>query len=488
MIRVRLTSQPLLLCLTILATCLKSTFAFQDTPAIHVRFDAYHAHTWIESPPQPGINQYHLLSSPSRAAEALRAMGCQVDVQLKPWDEDSLENIQLVVLNLVSTDKPAFRISEMEAIFSFVHRGGGLILITDHTNCYFHNHALEALCDRLDIELTSQTACEQPPRTLAQGGGWIVIESFRNHPILNNVKHLGIQTGGTVDARYGIAWTSPTSWGDESQIPMYGEGKNLGFLGNFFQDPNEPSGPVPIVAAKEFGAGRIVVIGDQNAIGGFFLNYADNRRLWLQCSLWASGATDDPEPRIQKGLETESDRTLIWCVEPIEDHDFYWGSTDLGEYYHAFGLLNKHADARATHRDLMHASWMIVPSDQLVEKTHWQKKIRSFIEQPKKHAAILLSDSQIPSDDRWAGLLDSIEFTVSESDAFRIYSLANESTLQLWKQSKRWTNRELLSPEKTRNDADYRREEGLLSPMWKLGLKRVRSFEESIHWPEENEN
>ncbi|MFN9348151.1 MAG: hypothetical protein ACK6DQ_16290, partial [Planctomycetota bacterium] len=195
-----------------------------------------------------------------------------------------------------------------------------------------------------------------------------------------------------------------------------------------------------------------------------------------------------PEPRIQKGLETESNRTLIWCVEPIEDHDFYWGSTDLGEYYHAFGLLNKHADARATHSDMMHAFWMIVPSDQLVEKTHWQKKIRSFIEQPKKHAAILLSDSQIPSDDRWSGLLDSIEFTVVESEVSRIYSLANGSTLQLWKQSKRWTNRELLSPEKTRNDADYRREEGLLSPMWKLGLKRVRSFEESIHWPEENDN
>jgi hypothetical protein len=488
MIRRRLRYSLGLLCLSILATCEKSTLAYQDAPIFHVRFDAYHSHTWIESPPQPGINQYHLLSSPSRAAQALEAMGCQVDVQLKPWDEDSLNTTQLVVLNLASADKPALRVPEIEAIVSFVHRGGGLILMTDHTNCYFHNHALEALCDRLDIQLTSQTACERPPRTLAQGSGWIVVESFRNHPILNQIKHLGVQTGGTVDSRYGIAWTSPTSWGDEAHVPMYGEGKNLGFLGNFFQDPNEPDGPVPIVAAKEFGAGRIVVISDQNAIGGFFLNYADNRRLWLQSSLWASGATEDPEPRIQKGLETESNRTLIWCVEPLEDHDFYWGSTDPDEYYHAFGLLNKHADARATQDDLMHASWMIIPSDQLVEKTYWQTKIRSFIEQPQKHVAILLSHGQIPSDDRWSGLLDSMAFTVTESDAYRIYSLPNQSSLQIWKQSKRWTNRELLSPEKSRNDADYRREEAMLSPMWKLGLKKVRSFEESIHWPEDNED
>ncbi|MFN5273065.1 MAG: hypothetical protein ACK5E3_07675, partial [Planctomycetota bacterium] len=175
MIRLRLCSLPVVVCYVILAACGRSTHAYQDSPILQVRFDAYHSHTWIESIPQPGFNQYHLLSSPSRAAQALVAMGCQVDVQLKPWDEISLRNINLVVLNLVSADRPAFRVSEIEAISDFVQRGGGMILITDHTNCYFHNHALEALCDRLDIKLTSQTACEMPPQTLAQGAGWILV-------------------------------------------------------------------------------------------------------------------------------------------------------------------------------------------------------------------------------------------------------------------------------------------------------------------------
>ncbi|MFY7894269.1 MAG: hypothetical protein ACOVOJ_16360 [Pirellula sp.] len=486
MIRLRLCSLLVVVCYVILAACGRSTSAYQDSPILQVRFDAYHSHTWIESIPQPGINQYHLLSSPSRAAQALVAMGCQVDVQLKPWDEISLRNINLVVLNLVSADRPAFRVSEIEAISDFVQRGGGMILITDHTNCYFHNHALEALCDRLDIKLTSQTACEMPPQTLAQGAGWILVESFRNHPILSNIKNIGIQTGGTVDDRYGIAWTSPASWGDEAHIPMYGEGKDMGFTGNFFQDPSEPSGPLPVVAAKEFGAGRIVVIGDQNAMGGLFLNYADNRRLWLQSALWASKTTVDLEPKIEMGLHTEPDRSLVWCVEPLGDHDFYWGSTDRDDYYYAFALLNKHADARASDSDLMDATWMIIPNGELLEKPQWETKARSFLERPNKHVAIMLSDGHIPSDDQIKVLLDSKEFSVSDSDGFRIYALSNQSTLQLWKQSKRWTNRELLGPEKTRNDADYRREEALLSPMWKLGLKRVRSFEESIDWPEDD--
>jgi hypothetical protein len=240
------------------------------------------------------------------------------------------------------------------------------------------------------------------------------------------------------------------------------------------------------VAAKEFGAGRIVVIGDQNAMGGLFLNYADNRRLWLQSALWASKTTVDLEPKIQMGLHTEPDRSLVWCVEPLGDHDFYWGSTDRDDYYYAFALLNKHADARASDSDLMDATWMIIPNGELLGKPRWQTKARSFLERPNKHVAIMLSNGQIPSDDQIKVLLDSKEFSVSDSDAFRIYALSNQSTLQFWKQSKRWTNRELLGPEKTRNDADYRREEALLSPMWKLGLKRVRSFEESIDWPEDD--
>jgi len=77
-------------------------------------------------------------------------MGCQVDVQLTAWNEDSLRNTDLVVLNLVSADRASFRISEIQFLRDFVHRGGGLLIITDHTNCYFHNHVLEPLCEQLD--------------------------------------------------------------------------------------------------------------------------------------------------------------------------------------------------------------------------------------------------------------------------------------------------------------------------------------------------
>lgn len=472
-----------------LQACIGTTILAQTPDAktsLRIRFDAVHSHTWIESMPQPGINQYHLLASPSRAAQALVSMGCQVDVQLTPWNTDSLRDIDLIVLNLVSADRPAFLISEIHAITDYVRNGGGMILITDHTNCYFHNHVLEPLCDQLDLTLSSHTACEQPPRTLAQGSGWILVESFGDHPIVRNVEQVGLQTAGTVDNRFGVAWTSNFAWADLGRVPMYGEGKDMAFTGNFHKDPDETSGPLSVVAAKEFDKGRIVVFGDQNAIGGFFLNYADNRRLWLQSAFWAAGLSkDDTQERVAQALRGETDRTLIWCVEPLSDHDYYWGSTDLDDFYHAFALLNKHADARATPNDLMEADWMLIPTDRMLLNAKWQAKARRFIEQENKHVVVFLSDPQSNADALTLELLAGLKHTVIESDLGRTYSLENLTTIHTWKNTKRWSNRQLLGPEATRNDTDYRWEEALLSPMWELGLKRVQSFEASVNWPEE---
>jgi hypothetical protein len=475
----------------ILIASIRSTAWSQSTttepvePLLQVRFDAIHSHTWVESVPVPGVNQYHLLASPSRAAQALVAMGCNVEIQLNPWDAESLQKVDVLVLNLVSADRPAFKVSEIEAIGEFVQRGGGLILITDHTNCYFHNHVLEALFERLDLRLTSETACELPPRTLAQGGGWILVDAFGEHPITKGVESLGVQTGGTVDDRFGIAWTSPQSWADAARIPMYGEGKDMGFSGNFQRDPDERTGPVAVVAAKQFGAGRIVVIGDQNAIGGFFLNYADNRRMWLQSVLWAAGDVEDSSTRIAKGLRAETGRTLVWCVEPLGDYDCYWGSTDREEYYNAFAFLNKHADARASHREPDEADWMLLPSERLMKQSKWQNESKRFVSRPNRHCIVFLVDTPEMPREWLSGLLDDAPHSIFETDASRVYRFENGSTLELWKQAKRWSNRELLGPEATRNDADDRWEEALMGPLWKLGLKRVRSFAESIDWPEE---
>jgi hypothetical protein len=183
-------------------------------------------------------------------------------------------------------------------------------------------------------------------------------------------------------------------------------------------------------------------------------------------------------------LAVEPERSLIWCVEPFAKKNFYWGSTDRDRYYHAFAMLNKHADARATDKDMMQADWMIIPDPAMIQEPIWQSKVKEFTRSAKKHVVVFLSDGSMDGGDwitKWfAGDTQSLE-----SDVSRTYILENGSTIQLWKQPRRWSNAQLLGPEAIRNDSDERWEELLLSPMRDLGLRRVKSFQELIQWPQE---
>ena len=128
---------------------------------------------------------------------------------------------------------------------------------------------------------------------------------------------------------------------------------------------------------------------------------------------------------------------------------------------------------------------MVVPSDRLMQKDRWRIKTREFLKQPNKHAVVWMDQGQIPEQDWVGGLLQGKTTTMLETEMMRIYTCEDGSTLQLWKQAQRWSNGELLGPEATRNDEDYRREEALLDPMWKLGLKRMKAFHETIDWLDE---
>jgi hypothetical protein len=98
------------------------------------------------------------------------------------------------------------------------------------------------------------------------------------------------------------------------------------------------------VAAKEFGKGRIVVVGDQNLFGDVFLNYADNYRLWLNGMAWLLDAQGlrNPTPY----LRWRSPRLLLY-----EQYDrAAWGSDDSSGCHFAQALLGRHYWAFANDR------------------------------------------------------------------------------------------------------------------------------------------
>lgn len=302
-----------------------------------VLVDAVHANDLSPYGLRPGEHDYHRLHGYRRALEYLAYRGVPVEFHRQgPIDSQRLAACKLLFINLVSAERPPFLVGEIEAIRRFVAEGGSLLVITDHTNVYYHAYRLMPLFEQLGLESFTDTACDVPPWTLGGGSGWIAIERLADHPVTRGLQCLALQTGGCVDPRWAVAWTSAHSWADAWTVPRFGENAVPGFCGNFRRDPGERAGPLGVVLARTFGRGRMVVAGDHNMFGDVFLVYADNYRLWLQAVAWLldAPAIAESEPFRQ----WKSPRLLLY-----EDYRrAAWGADDGGGCHFAFVLLGRH--------------------------------------------------------------------------------------------------------------------------------------------------
>lgn len=411
--------------------------------------DAYHAHTWIETVPSPEMLDYHVLHSPSRAVQSLSQLGWKCKPQLLPWTKEVLEQCDVVMLNLPSADQPPYLVDEILALEEFVRNGGGLYIIVDHTNCYFHNSVLGALANRLDIELRSETVCDRVPHTTGFGNAWVVFSDFRPSPITSGLRKIAYQAGGCVDERFGIIFSSPKSWADKARINPYGaNNSNLGFYGDYIQEFYEPSGPQAVVAAKELGRGRIVLVADQNCIGGVFLNYADNRRFWLQSMYWAAGVPFDAELLRQ---DRDKNRSLVWCLEIVRGERGQFGDVAERGLYYFYAWLSKVADARATDETLSDAKVLVVPDAELLKEDLLLEQIRGFLNQPERTVCVLAAEADESLLKTLVQGWVSNPSKTSEPLGSKAWSNRSGSRLILVPHRDAWTNKYFPEPELRRS-------------------------------------
>ncbi|MES2641544.1 MAG: DUF4350 domain-containing protein [Myxococcota bacterium] len=230
----------------------------------------------------------------ARAFAPLHAAGVDVESVGWRWSGRRLAGASAVFMNLVSGDNAALRTSEVVALEAFVRRGGGLVLITDHSNCYFHQELLAPLTRALGITLPPLTAADPTNRLTPRSVSWIRVfadslQPRSEHPVMAGVETLGFMTAGVVEGLPALATTSAESWRDRWE--PYRKADSSGFTGNLEHDPDEVIGPMAVVAAGTHGAGRVVVLADQNAFGAGLIGYEDNARLFTNAMAWAMGRT-----------------------------------------------------------------------------------------------------------------------------------------------------------------------------------------------------
>ena len=303
---------------------------------IKIVVDAYHSHNHLEPLTEDNMYEYHNEYGSRHLFDYLKDRGVVVEqMTTGPIGEKSLANASMLFINLTSMDLPPFRVSEIKEIKQYIENGGGLMVITDHTNCYFHAYKLSALFEELGIDIHTETACDVKPNTIASGNGWIWINRFKAHPITQGIETIAMQTGGTVDDRYGVAFTSDKAWGDQWIAHPFAEGDTPGFYGNWEWEKGERTGRLAVMMAKKLGNGRIVVFGDQNMWGDPFCNYADNYKLWLNSVAWLTGEKQLADPALYQ--QWKKPRILSYESYP----QAVWGNDDEEGLFNLFVAMGR---------------------------------------------------------------------------------------------------------------------------------------------------
>ncbi|MGA2126981.1 MAG: hypothetical protein ABSG76_12600 [Xanthobacteraceae bacterium] len=145
-----------------------------------------------------------------------------------------------------------------QAVWRFVDRGGGLLVLGDHTDLFGVMEPLDRLLDPVGVRFMFDSAF--PVRR-----HWQYALDVRPHPITAGIPDqvdIQIGTGASlqlVDGRASPVIVGRYAFGDFGNRLNVGRG---GLLGDYRYQVGERLGDLPVVAAAAHGQGRVIVFGD----------------------------------------------------------------------------------------------------------------------------------------------------------------------------------------------------------------------------------
>lgn len=189
------------------------------------------------------------------------------------------------VLVMMGPTEP-FTSGEESALETFVKGGGTLILIADNGGT---GHSLSISTTTSYFGTSSSLAIESSPLrdldSFEKRPDFVLLKNFVSHPMVENVSSIltnypsVITSGGgwsTTNNRVSgdIAWTSTKSFLDQD--------------GDGIRDTEESAGPFSVIAVKETGDGRLVLIADPGIFVNDMIDRANNRQFATSLFDWAT--------------------------------------------------------------------------------------------------------------------------------------------------------------------------------------------------------
>lgn len=175
---------------------------------------------------------------------------------------------------VVKTPTVPFSADEKRAIYRFVHNGGGLFLIGDHTNLFGMSTILNDLARPFRIEFNFDDTF-----ALRTGGTTSYTRPrYIYHPIVRNIANFIFETSCTLSVPLSAGFVMiglglGREWIDYSH-------KN--FFGNMKLDPDEDFGLFVQAAAVKHGRGRVVAFSDSTVFSNFSFFWPGKSEFFIQ--------------------------------------------------------------------------------------------------------------------------------------------------------------------------------------------------------------
>ncbi len=179
---------------------------------------------------------------------------------------------------VIKTPTRAFSLEEVAAIEAFVNRGGGLLLIGDHTNVFGTSTYLNPIARRFGLHFNADATYDLPT-----GGLTLYRRPGRlPHPVVQWMPPFLFGTSCTLDAparaRIPIAGYALRVAGHDYSTPSFFTAKTDGPYAGF--------GLFPQLAAVNAGRGRVLAFTDSTVFSNFWLFLPGKPELLLGCSGW----------------------------------------------------------------------------------------------------------------------------------------------------------------------------------------------------------
>lgn len=398
------------------SSCGGETYEVPQGDGAWILVDLYH--TRLQNPEDHRMVKdsyaYQGVHGYSRLFDHLEANGYPwSSIRERTLSAERLEGYDALFINLLSSRYPDFTEEEVEVIKDYVRGGGGLFLIADHTNVYRHAERANRFLIPMGLEITYHSALDTAENSVS-GLGWIAIDNLEEHPTNAGVDMISFQTGGPVQAVSAdgtvTARTSERGFGD-----LWIEENGGGFYGDWRRTDEElePLGNVPVVAAAEYGEGRVVVVGDQNIYGDAWLHFGDNFKHALNIFEWVTKNEGAEVPL----RDTPTSGTPL--AIDIKHNGYAPGDSGSRGYYSFFVNFNRDQTVTATgvlrYSGQEQAIVFPSPDDEFTDDE--LDSIRGYLDDGKR--VVILADARELADDNRRGTVQLIRelapgFTVSD--------------------------------------------------------------------------